>query len=165
MNSLLFSITLFAVLVIIPSNELCYSSRASYALSWYCSWDLVKPVEFYRVEGMYMCGYTFACFFVRDPVPCLIFLFPALCSHLAFHLCYCRILGPFCLRASGHRLSFVDTMSLIACRFVLRACFYVSPFSTPFICRIKLVAYFSTLGSSQIPISSIIPLSKGEENQ
>ena len=79
MHSLLFSITLFAVLVIIPSNELCYSSRASYALSWYCSWDLVKLVEFYRVEGMYMCGYTFARFFVRDPVPCLIFLFPALC--------------------------------------------------------------------------------------
>ena len=45
-------------------------------------------------------------------------------SHLAFHFCYCHILGPFCLRASGHRLSFVDTMSLIACRFVLRACFY-----------------------------------------
>jgi len=45
-------------------------------------------------------------------------------SHLASRFGYCLILSPFCLHAGGHRLSFVDTMSLIACRSVLSAFFY-----------------------------------------
>ena len=75
-----------------------------------------------------------------------------------------------------YSVPFVFVLAGIACRLSIRchwllAVLYsgpastISPFSTPLINRIKLMAYFLTLGSSQIPISSIIPLSKGEENQ
>ena len=118
-----------------------------------------------NLEGNYVCGRALE---VRSfvisfpyflPRPCFLLHF----SHLESPLCYCIILGLFRLHADSNGLSSVYTMSSIACHFILEGLLGpVSPFSAPLTC-VELGAYFSTVGSSQVPTPNVTLLSEGEE--
>lgn len=128
-----------------------------------CEYSVV--VIFHRLEGMYV--WALLRMFVRSWSRSPFFLSLLCCLFRIWHLVSVIALYSarfvFMLAAIAYRL-------LIRCHWLLAVLYSVpsstvSPFSTPLTCRVKLVAYFSNLISSQVPISSITPLSEGEENQ